>query len=94
MYGRFFNQRQHNLSARLYIIDILWGEISAKYCLLLINNRFCHFKQKAIVLISIVMITEFEEKWSLAQEFYSLAKFQTDLTDSFPYIKLLIFHCF
>ena len=43
-------------------MNILRGEISAKYCLLLINNRFCHFKQKAIVLISIVMTMEFEEK--------------------------------
>ena len=62
------------------------------YCWLTIG--FCYFKQKAIGLISIVMTTEFEEKWNLAEEFYSLAKFQTDLTNSFPYIKLLIFHCF
>ena len=43
-------------------IDILCGEIIAKYRLLLINNRFCHFKQKAIVLILVVMAMEFEEK--------------------------------
>ena len=61
---------------------MLWSEISAKYCLLLINNRFCHFKQKAIVLISIVMTTEFEKKWNLAEKFYSPEKFQTDLTNS------------
>ena len=52
------------------MIDILWGEISAKHWLLLINNRLCHFKQKAIVLILLVMATEFEEKWNLAEEFY------------------------
>ena len=52
------------------MIDILWGEISAKYCLLLINNSFCHFKQNAIVLILVVMATEFEEKWNIAEEFY------------------------
>ena len=52
------------------MIDILWGEISAQYRLLLINNRFCHFKQKAIVLILVVMATEFEEKWNVVKEFY------------------------
>ena len=38
--------------------------------LLLINNRFCHFRQKAIVLILVVMAMEFEEKWNFVEEFY------------------------
>ena len=43
-------------------INILCGEIIAEYRLLLINNRICHFRQKAIVLILVVMAMEFEEK--------------------------------
>ena len=42
-------------------INVLWSEISAKFSLLSINNRFCHFKEKTIVLISVVAATELEE---------------------------------
>ena len=39
-----------------------WSEISAKYRLLSIDNRFCHFKQKAIVLVLVFLATEFRRK--------------------------------
>ena len=31
---------------------------------------FCHFKQKATVLILVVITTEFEEKRNFVEEFY------------------------
>ena len=39
-----------------------WSEISAKYRLLSIDNRFCHFKQKALVLVLVFLATEFRRK--------------------------------
>ena len=55
---------------------MLCGEISAKYHLLLINKRFCHFKQKAVVLILVVMTMEFEENEILLKNSINLQNFK------------------
>ena len=89
-----FKLEAAQFTSLLKLTDILWSEISAKYRLLSINNRFCNLKQKVIVIILVVMATEFEEKWNLTEELYWPAKFQTNRTINFPYIKFLLFHCF
>ena len=55
------------------------------YCLyencqyICINNWLLSFQQKAIVLISVAMATNFEHKLNCAEEFYKLAKFQANI---------------
>ena len=45
------------MEPRLKSTRLIDGEVKG-----IMDNRFCHFKQKAIVLILGVMATEFEEK--------------------------------
>ena len=49
------------ISYNLYIF-ILWSEVSAKYCLLSINNRFVISNKRLSFHILVVMAKEFEEK--------------------------------
>ena len=51
MYWQFFQLDNTVYQLGFKIINILWSEISAEYHLLSTNDRFCHLKQKAIVLI-------------------------------------------
>ena len=46
------------------------------------------FQQKAIVLISVAMATNFEHKLNGAEEFYKLAKFQANTLQAYPSITL------
>ena len=56
-----------------------------------INNWLLSFQQKAIILVSVAMATDFEHKLNCADEFYKPVKFQANPLRAYPGITLFIF---